>query len=87
MWFHDAMMSGSGSNSEVAAIANHVCSTPNNRHLRLERTLPFLAISGSRGLLDQIAGAARRDGASLWKPCYEETLGEGSEVLSPAKWC
>jgi hypothetical protein len=41
MWFHDAMMSGSGSNSEVAAIANHVCSTPNNRHLRLERTLPF----------------------------------------------
>jgi hypothetical protein len=32
-----------GSNSEVAAIANHVCSTPNNRHLRLERTLPFRA--------------------------------------------
>jgi len=26
-----------GSNSEVAAIANHVCSTPNNRHLRLHR--------------------------------------------------
>ena len=33
----------SGSNSEVAAIANHVCSTPNSRHSRLERTLPFCA--------------------------------------------
>ena len=38
-----------GSNSEVAAIANHVCSTPNNRHLRLERTLPFRANFGSDG--------------------------------------
>jgi len=25
-------------NSEMAAIANHVCSTPDNSHLRLERT-------------------------------------------------
>jgi hypothetical protein len=32
-----------GSNSEVPAIANHVCSTPNNRHLQLERTGPFRA--------------------------------------------
>jgi hypothetical protein len=35
-----------GSNSEVAAIATHVCSTPNNRHVRLERTRPFRAKSG-----------------------------------------
>ena len=35
--------------TEVAAIANHVCFTPNNRHLRLERTLPFRANFGSDG--------------------------------------
>jgi hypothetical protein len=30
-----------GSNSEVAAVAGQVCSTPNNRHSPLERTRPF----------------------------------------------
>jgi hypothetical protein len=34
------------SNSEVAAVANQVCSTPNNRHLPLKRTRPFGAKSG-----------------------------------------
>jgi hypothetical protein len=34
------------------------------------------AISGCRGcgLLDQIAGAARPDGASLWKSCFAEAV-------------
>jgi hypothetical protein len=37
---------------------------------------PFRANSGSRGrgLLDQIAGAARRDGALLWKSCFAEAV-------------
>jgi hypothetical protein len=30
-----------GSNSEVAAVASQVCSTPNNRHLPLKRACPF----------------------------------------------
>src|SRR5258708_29283558 len=30
--------------------------------------------SRSRGLLDQIAAAARRNGASLWKSCFAETI-------------
>ena len=48
-----------GSNLEVAAIANHVCSTPNNRHLRLKRTLPFRAISDERGDLHPISAPAK----------------------------
>jgi len=37
---------------------------------------PFRANSGSRGrgLLDQIADAARRDGASLWKSCFAQAV-------------
>jgi hypothetical protein len=37
---------------------------------------PKGAICGSRGrgLLDQIAGAARPDGASLWKSCFAEAV-------------
>ena len=37
---------GYGSNSEVAAVASQVCSTPNNRHSPLERTRPFGANNG-----------------------------------------
>jgi hypothetical protein len=37
---------------------------------------PKSAKTGSRGLglLDQIAGAATRDGASLWKSCFAEAI-------------
>jgi hypothetical protein len=49
---------------------------PNNRLRSRGSACPFGAISGSRGrgLLDQIAGAARPDGASLWKSCFAEAV-------------
>ena len=47
---------------------------------------PKSANSGSRGrgLLDQIAGAARRDGASLWKSCFAEAVDKHLSVPSTA---
>ncbi len=41
---------------------------------RTSRHVSNVPISGSRGLLDQIAGAARPDGASLWKSCFAEAV-------------
>ena len=36
-------------NSEVAALARQVCSTPDNRHSPPERTRPFGAVIGAHG--------------------------------------
>ena len=36
--------------------------------------VPVKSGSRGRGLLDQIAGAAKRDGVSLWKSCFAETI-------------
>ena len=44
--------------------------------VRIDSSVLKCANSGSRGrgLLDQIAGAARRDAASLWKSCFAEAV-------------
>jgi hypothetical protein len=49
---------------------------PMNGHRQFRPSGPKSATSGSRGrgLLDQIAGAARPDGASLWKSCFAEAV-------------
>jgi hypothetical protein len=69
----DALVSF-GSNSEVAAIATHVCSTPNNRHVRLERTRPFGAVADIAGRIraaNSSPTCSRRCGAvHLRKPAY-----------------
>jgi hypothetical protein len=58
------------------ARSDQVCFTLDNGPSRLRLACPFCAISGrrSRGLLDQIAGVARPDGASLWKSCFAEAV-------------
>jgi hypothetical protein len=48
--------------TEVAAIANHVCSAPNNRHFQHERTRPFRADFGCKS---QLRAAANRDSVVL----------------------
>ena len=50
-------MSQMGPNSEVTAIANHVSSTPNNRHLQLERARPFCAKALNRCAIARYAGS------------------------------
>ena len=36
--------------------------------------MPRALVATGRGLLDQITGAARRDGALLWKSCFAEAV-------------
>jgi hypothetical protein len=69
-------MAGLGHKAKCSLRANDVRSGPDNGHTATAAACPVRAISGSRGrgLLDQIAGVARPDGASLWKSCFAETI-------------
>jgi hypothetical protein len=51
-------------------------SAPINGHRQTGTVGPVRAKTGSRGrgLLDQITGAARQDGALLWKSCFAEAV-------------
>ena len=69
-------MSARGQTRKYSTRANDFRCSPNNGHRQDTSACPFRAICGSRGrgLLDQIAGAARPDGASLWKSCFAEAV-------------
>jgi len=70
-----------GSNSEVAAITTHVCSTLNNRLVRLERTRPFRANNGSARAFTSPASATCTDSAVMFDGNAYEHQGRYEHLL------